>query len=104
MNSLLKSNPNSANDDLVERGQTTYRQRLAPILEPSHVGEFVAIEPDSGRYFLGATASAALVAAHSAMPDNLFYLTRIGRKTAHTIGGRVDQHRTETRKPSNSFV
>lgn len=77
------SNPATATDDLVERGQTTYQQRLASVLEPSHDGEFVAVEPDSGQYFLGTTASAALVAAHAAMPNSLFYLTRVGRETAH---------------------
>src|SRR5438309_1931245 len=83
MSSLLKTNPNSASDDLIERGQAAYRERLRSILEPSHDGEFVAVEPDSGRYFLGSTASAALVTAHDAMPNNLFYLTRVGRETAH---------------------
>ncbi len=83
MSSLLKSNPETPSDDLVERGRATYRQRLRSVLEPSHTGEFVAVEPDSGRYFLGSTA---LVAAHAAMPDNLFYLTRVGRETAHMIG------------------
>src|SRR5437660_9166286 len=69
MSSFLKSRSETANDDLIARGETTYRQRLASILEPSHIGEFVAVEPDSGRYFLGSTASAALVAAHAAMPS-----------------------------------
>lgn len=87
MSSLRKTN--QANDDLVERGQSTYRERLASILEPSHDGEFVAVEPDSGRYFLGGTATAALVSAHVAMPKNLFYLTRVGRETAHTVGGHA---------------
>ena len=77
-------NLTTANDDLVERGQSIYQQRLASILEPSHIGEFVTVEPDSGQYFLGATASVALSAAHAAMPNNLFYLTRVGRETAHT--------------------
>jgi hypothetical protein len=92
MNSLLKSNRPTVNDDLIERGQSTYRQSLASILEPSHMGEFVAVEPDSGRYFLGSTASAALVAARAAMPNNLFYLTRVGQETAHTVRAvsRVD--------------
>jgi hypothetical protein len=70
MSSLLKSHPETANDDLVERGQNTYRRTLASVLEPSHDGEFVAVEPDSGRYFLGSTASAALVAAHAAIPTS----------------------------------
>jgi hypothetical protein len=93
MSSLLKSNPTTSNDDLVERGQNTYKQRLASILEPSHIGEFVAVEPDSGQYFLGSTASAALVAAHAALPNSLFYLTRVGRETAHTVGGRATRIR-----------
>lgn len=85
MSPRLTSNPETANDDLVARGQNTYRERLASVLEPSHIGEFVAVEPDSGQSFLGGTASAALVAAHSAMPNSLFYLTRVGRETAHTV-------------------
>jgi hypothetical protein len=93
MSSLPKSNPSTPNDDLVERGQTTYRRRLAAILEPSHDGEFVAVEPDSARYFLGNTASAALVAARTAMPNNLFYLTRVGRETAHSVGGHATRIR-----------
>lgn len=93
MSTLLKSNPETANDDLVERGQATYRQRLASILEASHDGEFVAVEPESERYFLGSTASEALVAARAAMPNNLFYLTRVGRETAHTVGGHASRIR-----------
>jgi hypothetical protein len=83
---LDPANAATPNDDLVERGQNTYREGLASIIEPSHVGEFVAVEPDSGLYFLGSTASAALVAAHAAMPNNIFYLTRVGRDAAHTLG------------------
>jgi hypothetical protein len=77
--------PSNTSDDLVERGQNTYQQRLAAVLEPSHDGEFIAVEPDSGQYFLGNTASEALVLAHASMPNNLFYLTRVGRGTAHTM-------------------
>jgi hypothetical protein len=91
MSSLVKSNPTVSNDELVERGQNTYKQKLAAILEPSHLGEFVAVGPDSGQYFLGDTASAALIAARAAMPNNLFYLTRVGRETAHTIGGHASR-------------
>ena len=93
MSSLPKSNLGTASDDLVERGQKTYQQRLASILEPSHDGEFIAVEPDSGRYFLGSTATAALVAARAAMPNNLFYLTRVGRETAHSVGGHATRIR-----------
>ena len=37
--------------------------------------------------------SAALVTAHTAIPNKLFYLTRVGRETAHTVGGHVTRIR-----------
>ena len=91
MSTLLKRD--AAADDLVERGRSVYQNRLSSILEPSHIGDFVAIEPDTGRYFLGTTATAALVAAQSAIPDKLFYLTRVGRDSAHTVGGHASRIR-----------
>ena len=103
---MVKSNPETANDDLVERGLNTYRLRLASILEPSHTGEFVAVEPDSGRYFLGSVASAALVAAHAAMPNNLFYLTRVGRETEHTMRAvsKVDHAHASSQRLNTSSM
>ena len=72
---------------LVEDGQTYYDIHLGKVLEPDHSGEFVAIEPSAARYFLGQTATAALIAARTAMPESQFFLTRVGRKAAHKIGG-----------------
>jgi hypothetical protein len=91
--SSLPESSETLNEDVVERGQSTYRESLASMLEPSHLGEFVAVEPDSGQYFLGRTASAALIAARAAMPNSLFYLTRVGRETAHTVGGHASRIR-----------
>jgi hypothetical protein len=36
-------------------------------------------------HLLSEGQAAALVAAHSAIPNNLFYLTRVSRETAHTV-------------------
>lgn len=72
---------------LVEDGQAFYESHLKTELEPHHSGEFVAIEPSAARYFLGQTATAALVAARNAIPEGQFFLTRVGRSAAHKIGG-----------------
>jgi hypothetical protein len=72
-------------DDLIKRGQEYYDRYLKNTLEPDKVGSFVAIEPESGQFFVGQTGSAALVAARTAIPDHLFYLVRIGYKTADRI-------------------
>ncbi|MEW6210087.1 MAG: hypothetical protein AB1631_17100 [Acidobacteriota bacterium] len=76
-----------AKEELAEQGQRIYEQRLKTELESRHAGRFVAIEAGTGSYFLGDTGAEALVSARSAMPDKLFYLIRIGQKSAHTIGG-----------------
>jgi hypothetical protein len=77
----------SMRDDLVERGQAFYDEQLKEKLEPEHAGRYVAIEPESGRYFLADTGTDALTAALAEMPDGLFYLARVGYQTADAIGG-----------------
>ena len=72
---------------LIQKSQSIYDTQLRLLLEPDHTGEFVAVEPSSGRYFLGQSATAALVAARDAMPESQFFLTRVGRNAAHKIGG-----------------
>lgn len=80
-------------DDLVKRGQQIYDEQLKGQFEPNENGRYIAIEPKSGRYFLGDTGTEALVAAYNTMPDARFYLTRIGHTTAHTIGGYASRIR-----------
>ena len=46
-----------------------YEQRLKAQLEPAHNGEFIAIEPDSGDYYLGRHMEDATTAFRAAHPD-----------------------------------
>lgn len=82
--SLIEPTPQ---DEIVVRGQQFYDEHLKELLEPAQIGRFVAIEPDSGRHFLGDTGIEALLAGREAMPDKLFYLVRIGYHAAYKIGG-----------------
>lgn len=84
MSTSLNDNPGTLTT-LVEDGLALYESHLKAALEPEHRGEFVAIEPSTARYFLGQTATDALVAARNAMPKSQFFLTRIGRDFAHKI-------------------
>ena len=74
-------------DAITARGRAIYEDKLKSLLDPEHMGRFVAIEPETGRYFLGDTGSEALVTAHEAMPESQFYLKRIGYDTTHRLGG-----------------
>ena len=75
-------------DTVIERGAQVYEEQLKALLEPGHTGKFVAVEPETGRHFLGDTDAEALMAAHEAMPESHFYLKRIGCDFTHRIGGR----------------
>ena len=74
-------------DELVESGQRFYDEHLRQSLEPEHTGRYVAIEPASGRYFLGDTGTEALLDARQALPESLFYLARVGHSAADTMSG-----------------
>ena len=85
--STLRKEDAEAADPLAESGQRFYDERLRGLLEPEHNGQFVAIEPDTERYFLGDTGLAALRAGRSELPDKLFYLLRVGSDAAYRVGG-----------------
>jgi hypothetical protein len=64
--------------DFERLGKQIYDERLKKILEPSYKGKIVAIEVDSGDYFLGDTVVEAIKKAEEKYPDELFYLVRVG--------------------------
>jgi hypothetical protein len=86
MSTLRKEGLETA-DELVESGQRFYDEHLRGSLESEHTGRYVAIEPSSGRYFLGDTGTEALLDARQALPGSLFYLARVGHSAADTLSG-----------------
>ena len=73
-------------DEFVRRAEEIYAARLRAVLEPKHDDEFVAIEPESGDYFLGKTLSEAAQAARKSYPDRLTHAMRIGHRAALHFG------------------
>ncbi|QDT36858.1 hypothetical protein [Stratiformator vulcanicus] len=73
-------------EEFVRRAEAIYSTRLKSILEPGHVDEFVAIEPESGDYFLGKTLSEATQAARRSHPDRSTHAMRIGHSAALQLG------------------
>ena len=72
--------------EIARRGQAIFDERLRTQLEKTHRDFFIAIEPDSGDYFLGRTLDEAIGTGRKAHPDRLFYALRIGHPTALEIG------------------
>ncbi len=63
-----------------------YANGLREALEPTHDGEYVCIEPESGDYFLGLTFDEAVNQAIDAYPDRLTHTLRVGHRAALHLG------------------
>jgi hypothetical protein len=72
--------------DVARRATEIYDMRLRGILEAEHRNAFVAVEPDSGDYFLGDTLSEAIQAARTAHPNRISFALRVGHPSAVHLG------------------
>ena len=70
----------------VQRAEAIYETRLQTVLEPCYKDSYVAIEPESGEYFLGQTMNDAAKAARNAHPSRLNHVMRVGHKAALHLG------------------
>ncbi len=71
---------------VISRAKKIYDQRLRGDLEANHRDQFVAIEPDSGDFFIGETFDKAVKLARSKYPSMLSHTIRIGHAAAFHIG------------------
>jgi hypothetical protein len=72
--------------ELARRARQIYDQRLKSKLEATNPDDFVAIEPESGEFFLGKTLSQAIQAARAVHPERLSFAIRVGHETAVQLG------------------
>lgn len=73
-------------DQIAERGQKLYEEKLKAILEPAQKGKFVAIEVESGDYFLADTLLEALQKGKEKYPDRLLHTVRVGYEGVFKMG------------------
>ena len=72
--------------EIAQKGIKIY-QRINKRVEKEHLGNFIAIEVESGRYFLGQTQVEAIEKAKKHFPDKIFYLMKVGFPAAVTFSG-----------------
>jgi hypothetical protein len=72
---------------VIERAKRIYTAQLQALLEHQHLNRFVAIEPESGEYFLGDTFDAAVKLARAKYPSRLSHTIRIRHRAAFHMGG-----------------
>jgi hypothetical protein len=73
--------------EISQQGQRILETLLQELKE-KHLGRFIAIEVDSGEYFLGDTAVEATRKAQAKHPGKIFFLGRVGYRAAYTFKGR----------------
>lgn len=78
--------PTSESLNVARRAQAIYDERLRAKLEATNPDDFVAIEPESGDFYLGRTLSEAIQAARASHPNRLPFTLRIGHKTTVDMG------------------
>ena len=72
--------------ELADRAKAIYDQRLKQRLELSNLDDFVAVEPESGDFFLGKTLSEAIQTARATHANRLPFVFRIGHRTTVELG------------------
>jgi hypothetical protein len=86
MSDALNSNNQVLNPEMIaEKGEQIYKDKLKEKLEDKHKGEFVAIDIDSEKYFLGDSPEAALKKATQKFPSKIFHLIRIGHLGVYKV-------------------
>ncbi len=74
----MSEKENSQLSELTRLGIKFYKEKLKPILEPEHNGEFVAIEPYLEKYFINSDHTKVIQNARNQLPDKLFFVAKIG--------------------------
>ncbi|MBA7556693.1 hypothetical protein ES705_49409 [subsurface metagenome] len=77
----LKSKARYTTKELCSKGEKIYGE-IKEKLEPTLNNKFVAIEVDSGDYFIGNDAIEATNKARGKYPSSVFFLARIGYPAA----------------------
>ncbi|MCW3130931.1 MAG: hypothetical protein N2V75_12670 [Methanophagales archaeon] len=77
----LKSKARYTTEELCSKGERIYAE-IKEKLEPTLNNKFVAIEVDSGDYFIGNDAIEAANKARERYPSSVFFLVRIGYPAA----------------------
>jgi hypothetical protein len=77
---------------LALKARAIYSQRLKQSLEICCRGQFVAIEVDSGDYFLGSTPLEAIKNGKVKYPKKAFHVMKVGYKAAVLLKRHPPEH------------
>ncbi|OGY35407.1 MAG: hypothetical protein A3E36_01775 [Candidatus Andersenbacteria bacterium RIFCSPHIGHO2_12_FULL_45_11b] len=71
-------------EEIAKKGERIYVKK-EKTLSAAHKGEYMAIQVDTGDYFLGETGGIAIEKAKKRYPEDVFYLVKIGFSATQTL-------------------
>ena len=75
-------------EETARLGDRIYERDVRPQVEATHHGEIVAIDVDSGSYFIADGVIAASEGLRTQHPDADVWLVRVGYRALGSFGGR----------------
>ena len=73
-------------ENIAMRAKAIYAERLQAKLETENQNKFVAIEPESGDYFVSDSFGQAVADARLVYPDRISFVIRVGHQAALHMG------------------
>ncbi|OGM71556.1 hypothetical protein A2897_01415 [Candidatus Woesebacteria bacterium RIFCSPLOWO2_01_FULL_44_24b] len=71
--------------ELNEKGKKIYEEELKNRLEGKYDNKLVAIEVNSGKYYIADRPLDAIHKAQKDFPDEIFYIARVGSPYVYTL-------------------
>lgn len=73
-------------DEVCDRGEVIYEERIKALVEPQENGKFIVIDIESGDYEVDWKALIASRRLRERRPDSIRYGAKVGCKFAYHIG------------------
>ena len=73
-------------DQICDRGEQIYRERIKALVEPQENGKFIVIDIESGDYEIADKLGTASDRLRERLPDSVGFGARIGYDSAYNIG------------------
>lgn len=76
-------------EETARLGREIYDRDIRPAVEHDHDGRFLVVDVTTGHYEIDDDELAAFARAGEKNPTGAFFLLRVGRRSAHRLGGRL---------------
>ena len=80
--------PKYSTEEISDRGNKIYAEKIKVVVEPQDIGKFVAIDIESDDYEVDWKALVASRRLRERRPDSVRFLAKVGRGAAYRIGWR----------------